>query len=178
MLVGVPGSGKSTICNELLNHSNDLIVLSTDEYIEKYAKERNKTYDEVHRESVADAQKWMNNQIRVLMNEKKNFIWDQTNVFKSARRKKIANLKQKKYNIVAVVLELSPEELTNRLSKRENSGGKHISEKIIQDMLASYERPSYEEGFCDIYLIKDNGVPKLVEKTLNLNNTINPFKKN
>lgn len=178
MLVGIPGSGKSTICEELLKNTTDLTVLSTDEYIEKYAKERNKTYNEVHRESVGDAQKWMNNQIRALMNQKKNFIWDQTNVFKSARRKKITNLKQKKYNIVAVVLELTPEELNKRLSKRENSGGKHISPKIIQDMLASYERPSYEEGFCDIYLIKDDGVPQLIEKTLNLNTTINPFKKN
>lgn len=164
MLIGLPGSGKSTISEGLLKDMPDLIIVSTDEYIEKYARERGKKYEEVYREAGEDAQKWMNVRIRQIINEKKNFAWDQTNVFKSARKKKISMLEQNKYDVVAVALHLSEEELERRLINRVAKGGKKISYKIIQDMKASYELPSYEERFKEVYLIGDNGAFHLVDK--------------
>lgn len=164
MLIGLPGSGKSTISEGLLKDMPDLIIVSTDEYIEKYARERGKKYEEVYREVGEDAQKWMNVRIRQIINEKKNFAWDQTNVFKSARKKKISMLEQNKYDVVAVALHLSEEELERRLINRVAKGGKKISYKIIQDMKDSYELPSYEERFKEVYLIGDNGAFHLVDK--------------
>lgn len=164
MLIGLPGSGKSTISEGLLKDMPDLIIVSTDEYIEKYARERGKKYEEVYREVGEDAQKWMNVRIRQIINEKKNFAWDQTNVFKSARKKKISMLEQNKYDVVAVALHLSEEELAKRVANRVAKGGKKISYKIIQDMKASYELPSYEERFKEVYLIGDTGAFHLVDK--------------
>lgn len=164
MLIGLPGSGKSTVSKELLKDIPETIVVSTDEYIEKYAKERGKKYEDVYREVGDDAQKWMNVRIRQIINEKNNFVWDQTNVFKSARKKKISMLKQNNYEVIAVAIYLSEDELDKRLSNRVAKGGKKIPYKIINEMKDFYELPKYDEGFKDIYLIGDSGEFHLVDK--------------
>lgn len=165
MLVGVVGTGKSTLCDKLLENSSDLTLVSTDSFVEAYAKEQGKTYDDVHREMGDKPQKMMMNQIRELINQKKGFIWDQTNVFKSARKKKLAFLRQNKYQVIAITIELTNDELEKRLRKRIANGGKKVPFKIIKDMMEGYERPSYDEGFLDIYLIENDGVAHLLEKT-------------
>lgn len=166
MLIGLPGSGKSTVCQDLLKELPGIIILSTDEYIENYAKSKGKKYEEVYREVGDDAQKWMNTRIKQLINERKSFIWDQTNVFKSARRKKISMLEQNKYQVIAVALDISEEELSKRLKGRVDSGGKRVSYKVISEMKLAYELPSYEERFSDIFIIDNTGAFKLLEKPL------------
>jgi len=168
MLIGLPGSGKSTLCNNLIKDLPDVVVVSTDEYIENYAREKGKRYEEVYRDVGEAATKWMNVRIRQLINERKNFIWDQTNVYKSARQKKISMLSQSKYDIVAVALSLSEEELSSRLNSRTSAGGKKVSYKVIMEMKANYQLPSYEEKFKEIYLIQDDGAYKLLDKPLTL----------
>lgn len=167
MLIGVPGSGKSTYAKQIVQEMPEVVILSSDEYIEKYAKEQGKTYNEVYREAGDKAQAWLNTSIRQLVNQKKSFIWDQTNVFASARSKKIRALKQNKYQVVAISLELSVQELQKRIQSRTEAGGKRISSKIIQEMIENYSRPSHEEGFEDVYLIGDDGQIRLVAKTEN-----------
>ena len=166
MLIGLPGSGKSTVCKELLKELPGITVLSTDEYIENYAQSKGKKYEDVYREVGDDAQKWMNTRIKQLINERKAFIWDQTNVFKSARRKKISMLEQNKYQVIAVALNISEEELSKRLKVRIDSGGKKISYKVINEMKLAYDLPSYEEGFSDVFIIDDTGAFKLLEKPI------------
>lgn len=162
MMVGLPGSGKSTASNQLIQELSSICSVSSDEYIEKYAKEKGKSYNEVHAEAIEDAEKWMKRTIAALINDKKDFIWDQTNVVKSARLKKIRMLKQHKYEVVAIVVELSHEEHARRIANREQSGGKKIGQKIIDNMRLNYERPTYDEGFSKIILISDDNIPQEV----------------
>lgn len=155
MMIGVPGSGKSTKVKELLEKDKNITVVSSDEYIEIIAKKLNKSYNEVYSDNINDAISWMNNKIQLLIKNKENFIWDQTNIVKSARLKKLKNLKSNGYKVNAICFEISKEELFLRLEKREKLGEKVISKKIIENMINSYEKPDLLEGFNNINIIAD-----------------------
>jgi predicted kinase len=168
MMVGVPGTGKSTLIKDLQKDMPFLKTVSSDEYIENIAKENNKSYNEVYQEAIDPAMKWLNKQIQDFIKGKQDFIWDQTNLVQSSRLKKLRNLNSNGYDVNAIVIELSEEEHLKRLNKRTNEGGKQISSKIILDMIASYQRPEYSEGFKSIILINDLGnaleIPKELKK--------------
>lgn len=170
MMVGFPGTGKSTLIKELKKEMPHLVSVSSDEYIEKLAKEQGKNYNEVYQEAIEPALKWLNQEIQNLIKKKKDFIWDQTNLVSSSRLKKINNLKNNGYDISAIIVELSKEEHNRRLQKRVSEGGKFISEKIIQNMMYLYERPTYNEGFNSIILISDDGFHKEIAVNKNLYN--------
>jgi len=164
MLIGIPGSGKSTSVKQLQEEFPSFKVASSDEYIDKIAKQKGKTYDEVHFEAIDDATKFLKYQVNSFLKNKENFIWDQTNIVKSSRIKKLKNLISNNYSVIAIVIELSPEELQTRLNKRTQEGGKTLSAKIIQCMIESYEKPTYDEGFDSILLIGDNGAAMEIPK--------------
>ena len=164
MLVGLPGSGKSTVSEQLLKDMPELEIVSTDVYVEEYATKHGVSFNEAVRVLDNKPKAQMNNRIQQLIKEEKSFIWDQTNVFASAREKKLHALLGKKYEVVALVTELSAEELARRLEKRVKEGGKAIGWKIINDMKKNYTRPSYSEGFTQIYLIEDDAVARLLSK--------------
>jgi heterogeneous nuclear ribonucleoprotein U-like protein 1 len=158
MLIGVPGSGKSTYSNQIIKEMSSSIhleVVSSDEYIEKYAQDHGKTYQEVYRQVGDEATKYANRKIQSLIKQHASFIWDQTNVFASARLKKMRNLLSNKYDVIAVTIELSEEELARRIETRKEQTGKHIPWAVVKDMLKNYSRPGYEEGFVEIYVIND-----------------------
>lgn len=172
MLVGLPGCGKTTAAEKLLKENPELTTVSTDQYIEEIAKKKNKTYAQVYREVGDDATKWMNRQIAHLIKDKKSFIWDQTNVYQSARIKKNKFLKQNKYEVIAIVVELSDEELNRRIAKRAEEGGKKIGYKIMQEMIKNYTRPAYYEGFKEIFIINDQQEQILLPNNID-NNSFN-----
>lgn len=166
MLVGLPGSGKSTMSEQLLKDMPGLEVVSTDIYVEQHAKAHNISFNEAMRALGDKPKAQMNNRVQQLMKEEKSFIWDQTNVFVSARLKKLKALLKNKYEVVALVTELSPEELSRRLEKRITEGGKQVSWKIINNMQENYSRPSYSEGFSQVYLVQDDAIARLLEKPI------------
>lgn len=163
LLVGLPGSGKSKLAQDILVENPDYIWVSSDVYIDKIAQETNKKYDEVYRELSEKAQKWANAQLQEGMKEKKGIIWDQTNVFENARKRKVSNLLQHKYDVICLALELSPEELQYRHNKRKKENGKRIPYKVFQEMFENYTTPTYAEGFTEIYIINDKSELKLIE---------------
>ena len=162
MMVGLPGVGKSTIIEDLTKDFPGMKVISTDEYIENYAKEKGKTYNEVYRELGDKPQKWMNAEIQKVIKNKGDFIWDQTNVFASARSKKHQILRQNHYESIVVVVELSDEEHKKRIDQRKNTTGKYISTKIVNDMKLNYSRPNANEGWDQIILIQDDGKLQII----------------
>ncbi len=156
MMIGIPGSGKSTYFKELLSKNPELKTASSDAYIEKIAKQKGQSYDAVYQDSINHAIKWMNSQIQSFIENKQDFVWDQTNLVQSARLKKLKNLISNGYEVTAIVIEIPQEELEKRLNKRVSEGGKTISKKVISDMAASYERPTYNEGFKSILLLNEH----------------------
>jgi predicted kinase len=145
-LVGVPGSGKSTwISNQ--DWALGLTVVSTDMWVEIYAKEQGKPYSEVFTEYMPIAVDLMAKQVVFAREHGHTIIWDQTSTTVASRAKKFRMLPD--YEHIAVVFR-TPErsELDVRLSGRP---GKHIPKNVVDAMIDGWEEPSEEEGFTEIW---------------------------
>jgi len=147
MLVGVPGSGKSTwVKNQ--DWAKDCVVISTDKYVEEWAESVGKTYSEVFQEYMPTAVTRMADAVSDARGAGKDVIWDQTSTSISTRSKKFKMLPD--YYAIAVVFKTPPEsELMKRLSSRP---GKEIPWEIVTDMINKFEMPSLEEGFKEIWM--------------------------
>jgi predicted kinase len=145
-LIGVPGAGKSTwIKNQ--EWAKDLPVISTDNFVEAYAKEQGKTYNEVFKEYMPIAVKLMTNQALICQANGLDVIWDQTSTSVNSRKKKFNLLP--KYEHVAVVFKTpEKEELDRRLASRP---GKNIPDSVMSFMIDTFEMPTEEEGFTEIW---------------------------
>jgi predicted kinase len=145
-LVGVPASGKSTwIANQ--DWAIDCVVVSTDEFVEDYAKECSSTYSEVFEDYMPTAIKLMANKVVHAREAGKDIIWDQTSTTVKSRERKFRMLPD--YEHIAVVFKTpDAEELNRRLASRP---GKIIPPKVVQDMLDNFEMPNEAEGFAQIW---------------------------
>jgi predicted kinase len=147
ILVGVPASGKTTWI-ENQTWTKDCIITSTDKYVDKYAMSKNKTYSEVFNAYMPIAIDFMLEDVRRACEDKKDLIWDQTSTTVASRAKKFKMLKPD-YRMIAVVFQTpSRIELKRRLNNRP---GKEIPEIVVEAMLASFEMPTLEEGFDEIW---------------------------
>jgi predicted kinase len=145
MLVGIPTSGKSTYVDKLLamDYWKNSVVLSTDYYIEFYAKEQGKTYNEVFDEHIKEATQMMDNLLKFAIDNGKDIIWDQTNLTAGTRRKKLRRLPPE-YHRGVIYFEVSLEEALERNNHRE---GKFIPKDILKRMWHQFEIPTVSEGF-------------------------------
>ena len=145
-LIGVPGAGKSTwIKNQ--EWAKDIPVVSTDHFVESYAKEQGKTYSEVFDEYMPIAVRLMVNQALICQANNKDVIWDQTSTTVASRKRKFNTLPG--YEHVAVVFKTpEKEELDKRLASRP---GKVIPDDVMRNMIENFEMPTEEEGFKEIW---------------------------
>lgn len=145
-LIGIPGSGKSTwISNQ--DWAGDCVVVSTDNHVEDYAKSVGKTYSEVFADYMPTAVELMAQDVVRAREQGKDIIWDQTSVNVKSRKRKFNMLPN--YEHIAVVFK-TPEqkELYRRLFNRP---GKNIPDHVIASMIASFQMPTEEEGFKEIW---------------------------
>lgn len=148
VLVGVPASGKSTwVANQ--NWVDECVVISTDEYVEAYAKECGQTYSEVFDDYMPTAVELMLNKVIWARDNGKDIIWDQTSCSIATRAKKIRMLSDY-YKIAVVFKTPSTVELQERLASRP---GKNVPWEVVSDMAQKLEvePPSKEEGFDEIW---------------------------
>lgn len=145
-LIGVPGSGKSTwIANQ--DWAKDLPVVSTDNFVEAYAKAEGKTYNEVFKDYMPIAVKLMANQALICQANKLDLIWDQTSTTIASRTRKFNTLPG--YEHIAVVFKTpEPEELARRLASRP---GKNIPDHVMRSMIDGFVMPTEDEGFSQIW---------------------------
>ena len=153
-MVGPPGCGKSTYVEDLVN--SGYAYISADFYIEQLAQAQGKTYGEVFKTAMKDAEKKMMIRVKQAVNDQENIVWDQTNMSVKSRAGKLAKLGGK-YTLKAITFELSRDELDRRLAKRVSEGGKSIPKFVIDSMMANYQRPSSAEEFESVQIINDKG---------------------
>lgn len=152
MLVGVPGSGKSTWRNSKYNKFKDCTaIFSTDDIIEEIALNYGMTYSEIFKDCITLAEKVAFHKLDIwFKNEHTRIVIDRTNMSKKAR-KKILDKVPDDYEKTCIVFAY-PEDIEARLASRP---GKIIPMSIISDMLNRFEKPSLEEGFDFLYSAKE-----------------------
>jgi len=145
-LIGVPGAGKSTwIKNQIW--ALGLSVVSTDMWVEMEAERVGKTYSEIFTDYMPKAVQLMANHVVLARDKGLDIIWDQTSTTIASRARKFNMLPD--YEHIAVVFR-TPEhtELMRRLMSRP---GKEIPDHVIASMIASWDEPTLEEGFTEIW---------------------------
>jgi predicted kinase len=145
-LIGVPGAGKSTwVSNQ--EWSKNCSIISTDYWVDEEAKRLGKTYSEIFTDYMPRAVELMTQNVIAVRSMGNDIIWDQTSTTIASRQRKFNMLPD--YEHIAVVFETPNRiELKRRLASRP---GKEIPDAVIEGMLASFEMPTEEEGFKEIW---------------------------
>lgn len=147
VLIGVPGSGKSTWTKHFLASSpKDFVVVSSDAVLDQIAAEKGLNYSDVHKDFIGLATGKAKQSFREAMNNRDNIIFDQTNVSKKKRRSILQQL-PKDYVKIAVVFQTEDKEVERRLKARAEQTGKHIPDFVMKDMYSRWEAPTRDEGF-------------------------------
>lgn len=150
MMIGVPGSGKSTWINRQNFDWNSTVLISTDAIIDRTAKQLGKTYNDVFSTTIKAASQEMNQQLEQAIKNKMNIVWDQTNLSAKARQSKLAKI-PKSYRKVAVFFEIPDDQkLDRRLQSRP---GKIIPANVVASMKQQLEMPTASEGFDKIIVV-------------------------
>ena len=144
-LIGVPGSGKSTwVAHQ--EWADKCAYISTDKWVDDYARDMGKTYNEVFKEYMPEAIDMMINDVVKARGMDKDIIWDQTSTTVKSRKKKFNMLPG--YEHIAVVFRTpESEELAKRLASRP---GKNIPDYVVRTMIDGFEMPTLAEGFIEI----------------------------
>ena len=145
----MPGAGKSTWI-KTQEWSSDCVVVSTDEFVEDYAKECGSTYSEVFDDYMPTAVRLMADKVVRAREAGKDIIWDQTSTTVKSRARKFNMLPD--YKHIAIVLETHKDdkELEHRLGSRPD---KMIPRTVVTNMINNFEMPTEQEGFKEIWRV-------------------------
>jgi predicted kinase len=151
MMVGLPGSGKSTWVNTQ-THREMSYVYSTDHVIDNIASLYYVDYDFIFKQAIDLAKRICNHQLAIAqMDDDPIIFWDQTNLTRKSRKAKLAQV-DPAYRRVAVVVQCQDRNVW--LERCKNRKGKHIPLKVLEDMEKSFEMPEESEGFKEIRIVK------------------------
>ena len=148
MLVGLPGSGKSTAAGRLAatirSQGRPCEIVGTDAYLEAEAARRRLPYTAVFAEEYKVAEALMWRQAGDAIHRRISVIWDQTNLTVSARRRRL-RLFPEDYLRVAAVMPATDDEAWQRNLAR--GPDRAVPAEAFNRMRAEFCRPSREEGF-------------------------------
>lgn len=144
VLIGLPGSGKTTWAN---THFSNIARLSTDDYVERFANKLQTTYSNCFKTVMPRAVRLMARKAKKVHKHQLDVVWDQTSLTELSRIRKFRMLPA--HNMIAVVFS-TPPDLLQRLASRP---GKYISQTVLERMSSSYQEPSVSHGFSEIWRI-------------------------
>ena len=154
VFVGLPGSGKSYLINNIrLANKSKIFTYSTDDYIERCAARDHKSYTEVFELYIREATEHMNDELKAAIANGYTVLWDQTNM-RSDKRRWILSHFPDSYQKQCFVISPPRNDrewslLYARLGARPT---KSIPGYVLDSMLATYSEPALEEGFSQIHI--------------------------
>lgn len=152
ILVGVPGSGKSTwVQNQ--EYIEDQYIASTDDIVHHVATMYGMTYNEGFKDLIKFADRVMWRELAISAEDGERIYIDRTNMSIAARKKFIDFLKPYGYTFDCVVFD-RPED-DEEWERRLDRSGKTIPWEVINGMLASFQMPTEDEGFESITVIEN-----------------------
>ena len=139
IMMGLQGSGKSTFYHRYLSDCYVRVNLDT---VKKRSRER------------------------VLIEEciesGKNYAIDNTNPTRTDRERYIPLAKQAGYRVVGYFMESKIKDCIKRNGLREGSA--KVPQKAIAATSNKLEIPSYDEGFDELYFVKNDGITMTIEE--------------
>ena len=147
MLIGVPGSGKSTWIKNA-NLDSNTVIISTDDIIEKRARAQGLTYSDVFQAEIKSATAEMNRILGDALANNKDIVWDQTNLTVKSRRSKLAQIPEQYLKIAVYFSTPDNAELQRRL---DNRPGKVIPSNVVLGMKSQLQLPMLDEGWHEIW---------------------------
>lgn len=132
VLVGMPGSGKSTWARL---HPKGYEIASTDSFIKEFAEKEGRGYAEVFDEFSPRARGMMKEKVEGLIAARTPFIWDQTNLTKQERAA-IYKILHETHKVVFVAF-LVPLEICQ---KNHTVRGKKNGQRIAEDRFMKLAR--------------------------------------
>ncbi len=140
ILVGAPGSGKSTWSKEIEKaNSNNLIRICPDEFRAKLG-----TGENDQSVSAAAFEATRNTMIDIL-DRGLGVIVDATNMYRKTREQFISIARKKNALVTAIVFKVDRDTLINRNIARGKEGGRNVPVDVIDKMLAKYQEPDKTE---------------------------------
>jgi predicted kinase len=139
VLCGAPGSGKTTFGKTLAEGDPRIVRVCPDDnrrIIGKGSHDQTVSYP---------AFCMAKDQMRKALDEGKCVIFDATNMYRKARKDFVNLARGRGAKVIAQVFECSKSVLVGRNIKRGSEGGRNVPEKVIDDMLARYQRPEVPE---------------------------------
>jgi len=146
MLMGLPGSGKSTFRQSV---PSSFIQLSTDDLIEDVARWKGITYSEAFPDAIKDATGTVNSAFRQALKDKTSIVWDQTNLTRKKRRGVLTQIPASYYTVL-IVVQCDEDVRQQRLRQRP---GKVIPPHIDESMKSSMVEPMLGEGWNEIRVL-------------------------
>lgn len=153
MLCGVAGSGKSTFAGRLAAVIPGAVTLSSDARLEVIAARDTISYQAAYRAYAETVLEELFSDARRALGERQPVIWDQTHLKRQARVQRLS-LVPDGYRRIAVALEAPSEIIMHRLQAREAATGKVIPPEVLKLQRAAYARPSADEGFDEVHIVR------------------------
>ncbi|XP_038689144.1 heterogeneous nuclear ribonucleoprotein U-like protein 1 isoform X2 [Tripterygium wilfordii] len=144
MLVGLPASGKTTWAEKWVKDHPEkrYMLLGTNLILDQMKVPgllRKKNYGERFDRLMSRANAMFDTLLARSSRTPRNYIIDQTNVYKSARKRKLRPFAN--FHKIAIVLFPTPEELKYRAEKRFKEMGKEVPAEAVNNMLANFVLP-------------------------------------
>lgn len=146
ILIGAPGSGKSSWSKQLVISKPEIVRLCPDEFRAQFGTgEGDQT---VSAKAFAATRDGMDTALAA----GKSVIIDATNMHHKGRKDFLAIAKKHNANKIAVVFEATRQTLIERNQRRGAEGGRVVPEDVIDRMLGNYQVPTHAD-FDDIIFI-------------------------
>jgi len=165
MLVGLPGSGKTHWAKWYVksNPHCRFNLLSTNLILERKMPNTKWTYDDRWQKLIKEASRTMEEQLDIASQEEGNVIWDQTNVYPNARRRKLEKFSH--FHKTGVVF-IPPEEVHNKwIGKQKEKTGQNVPADVIAQMKKNFELPSTSMLFDNV-IYAFNNTPEDVQRAM------------